>query len=196
MINLLPTKEKEILRGEQTTKLVIILGITILSFLICLTLVLSSIYFFVLGEANSANFSFQEVAKKYQSPDFTALQAVIQKYNKILPQVYSFYSGEKRFSDALNIIYAIPRPDGLSFLNLSLDGTKQDGPKGTLGVSDKKEIFVSITGTSVTREALVTYQDNLAKEARIENVSFSPESWINSKNINFNVSFSLFENGE
>jgi len=187
MINLLPVKEKEILRLEQTKKLAVILGITILSFIICLSFVLLSIYFFALGEVNSKNFYLQQATKEYQSPDSITLKAVIQKYNKLMPQVYAFYSTKKSFRDALDIIYAIPKPNGLFFSNLSLDIAKQ-------GAANKGGLFVSITGTSLTRDAIIDYQDSLGKEAKIKGVSFSPQSWINSENINFGVTFYLSNN--
>ncbi len=185
MINLLPTKEKEILLVEQTTKLAMIWGIIVLSGIVCLIFVLLAIYFYALGEIKSQSFYLQEAQRSYQSPDSATFKSVIQKYNKILPTVSSFYNDEKSFSEALNTIYAISRQEGVLFSSLSLDTTKQD--------TNKRGIVVSIIGTSVTRENLIFFQSNLLKEKTIENVFFSPESWINPQNTNFNVTFNLIE---
>ncbi len=174
MINLLPSKEKDILILEQARKLALIWGIIILSAIICLVFVLLAIYFYALGEIKSQSFYLQEAERSYQSPDSAIFKSVIQKYNKILPQISSFYREKKSFSDGLNTIYAVPRPEGVLFSNLSLNGTS-----------------VSISGTSATRENLIFFQSNLLKEKSIKNVFFSPESWISSKNINFNVKFNL-----
>jgi len=188
MINLLPPIEKDALYLEQVKKLVVILAITILSFLVSLVLVLLSVYFFALGEVSLQNFSLQQATQNYQSPDSASFEALIQKYNKILPQVYSFYTNEASFSEAINSIYSVSKPEGVSFLNVSLNGAKQD--------AQKNEISVSITGSSDTRDNLISFQNNFLKTPLIKNVSFSPESWINSKNINFNVTFDLIEDAK
>ena len=185
MINLLPQKEKEALSLEQLRKLVTILGITILSFLVCLIFVFLSIYIFTSGEVILKNYSLKEVSKSYQSPDLENFKQIIQKYNEIMPQVQSFYAGEKYFGTALDVIYSIQKPDGISFLNIFLDATGRN--------SAQNEISVSVSGTSSTRDNLIIFQNNLLKDPSIKDASFSPESLINSKNPNFSVTFRLIQ---
>ena len=60
-------------------------------------------------------------------------------------------------------------------------------------IKEKKVISISIAGTCDTRDDLIAYENNIEKESAIENISFSPESWINSQNINFKVMFDFFE---
>lgn len=193
MINLLPPKEKEILFSEQKKRLAIILGMSVLIFLICLVFVLLSIYFLVSGEANLQNFSLQQATKDYQSSNSVNLGHVIQKYNMILPKIHSFYAGERYFSDAFNIVYAVQKPDGVSFADISMDDS-QNNPAGNKSANNK--ISVLISGTSSTRADLIVFQNNLLGKTSIENVSFTPESWISSKDIDFNVKFNLNPNGK
>ena len=178
MINLLPPKEKQALFSEQVSKLSIILQSTVLICLICLVFILMSVYFFISGQEIFQRFYFQQTKNQYQSPSSAKFKDAIQKYNATMPQIFSFYQKEKYFSSALNTIYAVGEPQGLSLLNFSLS---DNGPV----------ISVSVSGTSATRDDLVAFENNLEKNPEIKNVSFSPESWLNPANINFNVKFDL-----
>lgn len=180
MINLLPQKEKDALFLRRIKNLAIILGSTIIIFLICLILVLLSVKFYILAEVGYQKFLLQDTQKKYQSPDAANLKNVIQKYNESLPIVLSFYQNEIYFSDILGIISEIQRQAGLYFTNISIDG------------HDK----VSISGVSATRDDLIAFQKNLEKQNAIKNISFSPDSWINPVKTNFNLTFDFISINE
>ena len=67
MINLLPPEEKEKLSSKRGEKLIAILVITVLVFLICLILILSSIKIYITAEANSQKIILEQAEKKYQN---------------------------------------------------------------------------------------------------------------------------------
>ena len=154
--------------------------------LICLVFVLLAIYFFVSGDISSQNFLLNQSTQEFKSPDFSGLQTTIDKYNEILPMILSFYQKQESFSDILSTINSISKPDGLSVVNISLSDDKKNTGK----------IIVAISGVSPTRDNLLEYKNNISKEPAITNVLFSPESWINPKNINFSVAFDINNNGK
>ena len=175
MINLLPQKEKDELLLKRIKNLVLVLGSIVVIALICLIFVLLSIKFYILTEVDSQKFLLQDTQKKYESPDVVNLKNAIQKYNNSLPIIASFYQNEIYLSDVLSGISEIQKPAGLYFTNISLDNQQA------------KSVKVSISGTSATRESLITFQKSLENQPKIKNILFSPESWINPVKVNFNL---------
>jgi len=177
MPNLLPPKEKKSLQLEQVKKLATILGFVTIISLICLVFILLSIKFYILSNVDGQKFLLQEAKKKYQVSDFAEFKDVIDKYNGILPEVLSFYKKEIYFSDMLDVVSQLQRPEGLYFNKIYINGETED------------KIKVIISGFSGTREDLLLFQKRAQEEPKIKNISFSPESWINSVNVNFNLNF-------
>ena len=177
MTNILPPKEKEYLRLEQAKKIVIILGFAAIVSLICLLLILLSIKYYILSAAGSQKFILQESEKMYQASDFAEFKNMISKNNGILPDIYTFYEKEIYFSDILNVVSQVQRPEGLYFNKIYINGEAAG------------KIKVIVSGFSDTRENLLLFQKRMQEEPKIKNISFSPESWINPVNISFNLSF-------
>lgn len=183
MINLLPTEEKEKLSLINKERLITILGTTVLISLVCLILILSSIKFYIITEVNYQKIILEQTKKKYQTPNFLNFENIIQKYNKILIQLEDFYEQKLYFSDALKITSSIQRPDGLYLTDISLNR------------DENKRIEVTSSGISDSRENLLIFKKNIEEDEKIKNSYFSPENWINPKNINFNFSFEILSNG-
>jgi Tfp pilus assembly protein PilN len=171
MINLLPQKEKDNLFLKRIKNLVIILGAVITVSLICFILILLSLKFYMLSDVGYQKALLLETQERYQSPAITTLKDAIQKYNKLLPLILSFYQNKANFSDTLGLISEIERPHGLYFTNISISENNK----------------VSISGFSPTRDDLINFQKNLQKQNGIKNISFSPNSWINQTKANFNL---------
>lgn len=180
MINLLPPEEKKFLLKEQQKRLLIVLSIEIAVFLVCLLLVLLAIQFYISGEVSYQSFFLQQVQIGNKSSDFSDSKKIILKYNKELVLIDAFYKEQKSMNSALDILLEVQRPDGLYFNNLSLQSEQQ---------ADK--IKVNIAGLSNTRDNLLILKNNIDEEKRIKNVSFSPGSWVNQKNINFDVALDI-----
>jgi hypothetical protein len=80
----------------------------------------------------------------------------------------------------LKIISQIQRPAGLYFTDLSLE--RQDS-----------KIKVIISGFSKDRESVLTFKQNIESESKINNLSFSQESWIKPIDVNFHLTFEILK---
>ena len=183
MINLLPPEEKGKLFLKKSEKLIAVLEITILVSLVCLILILSSIKLYIVAEANYQKNILEQAEKRYQTPSFQNFKIIIQKYNKTIFQLKDFYEQKIYFSQALKLISNIQRPEDLYLTELSLN--KDEG----------KKIKVIAAGISDSRENLLLFKKNIEENQKIENSYFSPENWTNPKNINFNLTFEISNNG-
>jgi len=180
MINLLPTKEKEELILERNKKLAIILGSALLIALVCLILVLLSVKFYILGQAVSQKFTLEQAENKYQTPDFLIYKGLLEDYNKNFAQLRSFYKNKIQFSAVLENILEVERPEGVYFTDLSLARSE-----------DSNKVEAKLSGISDTRDNLLLFKKNIEESKVIKNQSFSSESWINSKDVNFYLTFEV-----
>jgi len=179
MINLLPLEEKQKLLFKKKERMTIILGIVVLVFLICLTLILLSIKFYILAQTDYQRSALQQTKREYQTPDFANLNSIIKKYNITLAQLDDFYKKEVYFSQTLKIITDVPEPKGLYLSNFFLSRDKNGLVK------------VGVSGVSDTRDNLLIFQKNIEGDSKIKNSYFSPESWISPKNVNFSLTFEI-----
>jgi len=179
MINLLPPEEKQNIFLLKKEKLTIIWGIIILVFLFCLGLILLSIRFRILAETNYQKNALEQAKKENQTRDFISLNNVIQKYNKELAQLDSFYKKEIYFHNTLSTIMNVPSPKGLYLMNFSLS-------RGKTGA-----VQVNISGIADTRDNLLDFKKNIEENKEIKNIYFSPESWVSPKNVNFSLTFEI-----
>lgn len=179
MINLLPPEEKEILILEKRKKIIIILGIMILIPLICFILFLTSIWLYILAEVNTQKIVLQQAQKQYQTASFLHFKGIIQQDNSILNQLNSFYKKEIDINGALQEIASLSRPKNVYMTDLYM--TRQDNQK----------IIATISGISSSRNDLLIFKKTVEADKRIKNPSFSPESWIASENVAFNLTFEV-----
>ena len=114
----------------------------------------------------------------------SVLKNAIEKYNKSMPVVASFYDNRIYLSDVLASISNLETAKGLIFSSVSIDTQPS-----------VKTVKVNITGTGDNREDLISFQKELEGQRQIKNVSFSADSWINPTNTNFKLSFEFQENG-
>jgi len=182
MINLLPPIEKQKLLSEKKEKLAIIFGIVFLVSLICLTLILLSIKFYILAETDYQKNLLEQNKQINQTPDFMNSNSIIKKYNIILAQLGSFYKKEIYFNQALNIITSVPTPKDLYLTDFSLNRDKNGMVK------------VSVSGTSDKRDNLLIFKKDIEVNEKIKNPYFSAESWVSPKNVKFSLTFEINQN--
>jgi cytoskeletal protein RodZ len=182
MINLLPEAERQKLLLAKKEKLAIIWGIVVLVFLVCMTLILLSIKFYILAETDYQKNILESSEKTDQTSNFTSLNSTVKKYNVTLSKLSSFYKKEIYFNQTLKIVEDVPSPEGLRLTNFSLT-------RNAAG-----NVQVSVTGVSVTRDDLITFKNNIELDKQIKNPVFSSESWINPKNANFSLTFEIDQN--
>ncbi|MFH1968300.1 MAG: hypothetical protein ABIJ84_02855 [bacterium] len=182
MLNLLPPNEKKLLAQERQKRLFIVLCFELIVFLVCIFLVLLAIEFYSLGELASQNFLLQQASAENQSAEFSYFKDAMQGYNNELVLVDSFYKKKKFFGDASNTLLQVQRPAGLYFIRFSMQSQEQSN-----------DIKVVVTGVSDTRENLIIFKNNIEATGKIRNVAFSPASWINQKNITFNLTLDIID---
>ncbi|MDP3882576.1 MAG: hypothetical protein Q8Q48_00785 [Candidatus Staskawiczbacteria bacterium] len=179
MLNLLPPEEKIILKQEQNKRLLVVLAMEFLIFLTSILLVLLAVEFNILGEFVSQSFLLRQVQAEGQSSDSSRFEKEMMAYNKKLVVIDSFYKDRVFQGDALNTLLKVDRPSGLYFVKFSLQPQQPNRTK------------VIIAGVSDTRDNLLTFKNNVEAVKNIENINFSPESWISQKNVNFNLTLDI-----
>ncbi len=177
MINLLPPEEKKHLHLERIEKLIIILGSSVLIFLICLILALFSIKIYIEGQVKSEKIILEKREQEHKSSEIRELQEIIKEYNRKLIKLKTFYDEQIYFVEGLRNVLEI-KPASIYFTDLAL----QKGEKMTQ---------VSISGFSPSREILEIFQTGLKKENKIDDVKFTPLSWAQPTEIDFEVTFKI-----
>ena len=179
MVNLLPPEEKEALKIKKNKRLIIVLGIIILSFLVCLILVLASLDLYILGQTSYQRVALDNAEKKYETPGLVDMKNMIVKYNTALTNLKNFYKKEVYFSEVLKTILQIHIPAGLYLTNINL----------TQG--DNGKVKVALSGMSDTRDNLQIFRDSFENNKKIENLDFPANNWIKPTDINFYFTFEV-----
>lgn len=180
MINLLPPQEKEKLLQEKHEKLVVVLGIMAITAVVCMTLILYALKFYLLVYVAYQKDLADAAKIPYETEDSLALKNQIIKYNTGLLTARQFYANSLSVNAALGMVYAIPRPQGLRFTSVEIEK-----------VNDKKVFAVQISGISATRDSLVVFKKNMEDNDHISHIYFPPESWVKSRDVIFLATFEL-----
>ncbi|HEY4510137.1 MAG TPA: PilN domain-containing protein [Candidatus Paceibacterota bacterium] len=169
MINLLPPSHKEELRGEEQFRLVLILGILLMTFFVCLSLSLLAIRVYVSGEIQAQKI-FGEAQKK-EGGESRLTQ--IRTLNKDISEVSSFLTGKVALSDIIaKISSAVPE-------NVYLT---------SLSYTNKK---IVLTGFAPLQEDLLQFRTNLEGDSLFKNFRFPFSNWSSAVNIDFSFDFEL-----
>ena len=180
MINLLPTEYKKEIAQEENWKLVMILGILVLFFFICLSLILLSVKIFVSGETEAQKILVEQKEKELLAPQMQALQQNLTNFNQTLFQLESFYQNQFKITKTLEQISTV-FPSEIYLTNLSVSPQiKEEGGWQT---------SYNISGFSPDRDKLLKLKENLDKEGSFQEVYFPPVSWMKIANINFTATF-------
>lgn len=178
MINLLPPKEKEELKKEETLKLTLILGIVFLIFLTFLFLMLLSIKIFLNGELEVQKILYREKEEEFNNSQCQVFQGKIEAANEKLLKVDSFYKNQENLSGIMEkISEALPKSAYLTNLSITLPEGKEEKLDGTF------------SGFALTRETLLEFKQNIEKE--FEEINFPASNWVEPENINFSATFKV-----
>jgi len=149
MINLLPIEEKKILKTEEKWRMVLILGILVLSFLFCLILILSSIKIYIAGKVEAQKFLVETERKEFEKSE--ALKENILAANKNFQRLNSFYQEPIYLSDVLKKITDI-LSSGMYLTDFSYQ--KQS--------SEQEEIFnIVLSGFAPDRTTLFNFTKDI-----------------------------------
>jgi Tfp pilus assembly protein PilN len=178
MINLLSPKQKKEIQQEETFKLVLILGIIFLIFLVCFSLILTSINIILSGEVEAQKILYEQREKEFETPQMQVLQKNLASFNQTIFQLDSFYQSQTNLTGVLEKI-SQTLPSGVYLTSLLAASKKEGGLSCTL------------SGFSPTRESLLDLKANLEKEENFEKISFPPVSWVEPENIDFTVNLEI-----
>jgi Tfp pilus assembly protein PilN len=184
MINLLPSEEKEILNREEYWKMIILLGIFILIFFVCLSLTLFSIKTFTAGETEVQKILFSQKEKEFKFSQSQILQEQINIYNEKLLKLETFYQEQSNFTGILEKIYeTLPIETHLTSLVIT--------PSPSSQLEEKQGMTYRLSGFSPTREKLLEFKKNLEEEKNFSKIIFPLSSWVEPVDINFAVKFNV-----
>ena len=169
MINLLPPFHKEELRGEEQFRLVLILGMLLMTFFICLSLSLLAIRVYVSGEIRA-----QEILAETQEKEGRESRlGQIHTLNEDIAGVSSFLAGRITLSDVIARISSA-LPESVYFTSLSYTNEK-----------------IALAGFAPQTEDLLSLRANLEKDSLFGNFHFPSSNWIRATNIDFSFDFEI-----
>ncbi|MDI6591777.1 MAG: PilN domain-containing protein [Patescibacteria group bacterium] len=175
MINLLPPQQKEELKKEQNYKLVLILGILILFFLICLILILFSIKIYISGKVESMQILIDLEEERFETSKIKELQKKINLANQNISELKNFYQNQKNIVEILEKI-SEPLPPGIYLTTLSWQ---------------KANSQISLSGFSPSREILFKFKENLEGKKEFTEIYFPSSTWVKPINIDFHTNFKV-----
>ena len=179
MINLLPPQEKDVILMEAKKKIAIIICFLILFFFACLILISISIKIYLQVHIESEKSFLAENEKEFFQSESQNLQERIKSANVLIKELNSFYGQKIYFSEiAERISKTLPSNFYLKDFSMILSG--------------EKEINVSLSGFAPLREDLFKFKENLEAEEDFKNISFPPANWIKAQNIDFYVTFKIW----
>ena len=171
MINLLPLQEKEGLKQEENFKLVLTIGILILSSLVVLSLILLSIEAYIKGQAQSQKILID--LEKKETSQFKELEEKVISINRDLSNLDTFYQNQASLTQLLE------KTSSSLVTGMYLNSFSYQ----------KNTSQVKLAGFCPTIEALSEFKGNLKKEKQFKEIYFPLSNWVQSKDINFSAIF-------
>ncbi|PIR71900.1 MAG: hypothetical protein COU42_03115 [Candidatus Nealsonbacteria bacterium CG10_big_fil_rev_8_21_14_0_10_36_24] len=178
MINLLPPEEKEKLFLEKKKRMVSILWFLVLFFIVCLILILLSMRIYLREQVKAQEALLSGIKQEGGRTEIEEYQERVHFINSEITKLNSFYQKKIYFSEIIEkISRTLPQENYLTNLSIIF--------------SPEKEIKVSLSGFSPTRELLFEFLKNLEQEQDFKEVSFPPANWVKAKDIDFFVTFGI-----
>lgn len=175
MINLLPQKEKETLRSEERKKIFLIFEILALVFFICLAFILTSVEIYISGRAEAEKIILEQEKKEFETSEIKDFSEKIKLANQTFSYLNYFYKNQVKSTEIFTEIYETI-PEGIYLTSFSYQ---------------KNISSVSLFGFSKSREIILQFKKNLEQKGNFENIYFPPSTWIESKDITFNLNFKI-----
>jgi len=180
MINLLPPREKDVLKREEKRRLAFVWGVFVLFFLTTLSLVLFSVNTYLAGEVAGFQILVDYEQQKSLTMETQDIKKEIGVVNQKFAELNTFYKGQPRTTALFRKISEII-PEGIYLNSLSLNPSK-DG---------NNRFQVSLIGHSDTRETLLGLKKSLDEGSDFQGVYFPPSNWVKPVDINFSASFEM-----
>lgn len=189
MINLLPTKEKEIFSRKQKKKVILTLWFLILFFIICLSLILFLVRIYLNDRIGAQRAFLIENEEKFSQSEAQEIQDKINLSNLVFIELRSFYKEKVYFSKLLEKI-SEKMPDSFYLTNISFIFFEEEGEEEEKKI--EKKVTISISGFAPYREDLLMFKKNLEGEEDFRDIYFPPSNWVKPSSVDFNITFNIF----
>ena len=173
MINLLSPTEKRNRKQEKNLKLILIIGVFILSTLTVAALSFLSIKFYLANQVEYQKILIEAYTTK--TSRVKLLEEKISKINNILSEFNNFYDQQFIVSDFLDELNGLLLP-GVILESFSYN---EEGSK------------IMITGTASDVEEAYEFRNVLRERKGLKNLVFVLPDWLQAGKINFTVEFDL-----
>lgn len=162
MTNLLPPKEKQILKEERRFQQIIIL-LAVVGF----SIVFGGLILFLINFNLETRILFQEalLAQKKREVEASEIQRLEQEiagFNQVFNKVNDFYKNQPRLGRILEIL-SENLPEDCYLLSVEFQA---------------KDSSIRISGFAPTREGLILFRQNLKEEPFFEKVDFPASNWV------------------
>lgn len=175
MINLLPQEQKEELLKEEKLKIILVLGVVIMSVFISQILLLFLIKNYIAVDLEIQKIYSKERERELNVPALKELENKIKASDLVFAKLDSFYRSQIKTTAILEKI-SQSLPEGLYLTSLNFNS---------------KSSQASLAGFTSSREKLLNLRENLEKEKAFGDIYFPPENWVTPVDINFNVVFKV-----
>ena len=181
MINLLPPEYKKELLKEEQYKIVLNLGIFVLLFLFCFSLILLSIEIYVSGQLEIEKQFIEQSQKEMKFSKIEDLEQKIKSVNENVSKLALFYENQTsiiKISEEISNML----PDGIYLNNISINTSKEKDYR----------FLVSLSGFSPSRELLLELENNIKKKQEFFKDSNFPQStWTKPVDIDFSLNLKI-----
>lgn len=181
MINLLPPEYKKELSKEEQFKIVLNLGIFVLLFLFCFSLILLSIEIYVSGQLEIKKQFIEQSQKEMKFSEIEDLEQKIKFVNENVSKLALFYENQTsiiKISEEISNML----PDGIYLNNISINTSKEKDYR----------FLVSLSGFSPSRELLLELESNIKKKQEFfKDSSFPQSTWTKPVDIDFSLNFKI-----
>ena len=173
MINLLPQYWKNNLREEEIVKTISILGIVVVAAGFCFIMMLFLVRAFYLTKVAAMDVTVAEKERDAKIFNVESAEKQIIADGKLESKANDFYKSQVRVTELFSkVLGALP-------------------PEVSLASFDYSVSNVTIKGFSASRDALISFKDNLEKDSDFKNVTFPPDNWLQAQDIIFSATFDL-----
>ena len=179
MINLLPPEEKQRIINGRKKKIIQIFCFLVFFFFVCIILVLFSLVAYLKDQLNYQKLILNEKKQTLENLEIKDLEEKIENSNSAIKKLSNFYRKEYYLTGILSRI-TDTFPSGVYITDLNISDT---------GDSFK----LDVSGFAPTREILFDLRKKI-EEAGFKDISFPPNNWVKSANIDFYIGFAVAKN--
>ncbi len=199
-INLLPEQEKRELKRKENWKKIFLILVFILIFLLLLVLILFSLKIYIASKIETLQELFLKKEKEFQEKHLQNFEKEIEEINENLFKIKQFGEKQILITPVLEKVSSLI-PNSIYLTNFSFrkifqeEKRKEEEKEENENEKEKIKILaeVQISGWANNREDLFYFRKAIKKEKGIQEIYFSPSSWVKPKDINFSLSFKINE---